>query len=463
MSLRGKRDRATELRVGELLDEARTARRSGRHTKAVRSQREAIDLCRGLGERFPGDPRHRQSVASALYSLGAMLTEGDDIPDSIPVLDESARLYAELGAEGFLDAEPLVADVRVRRAYSLAWIGEGATAVAESDEAVSVYETLALAGDHDFDLARTLALNAVIVDRFGDPDVAVSSADRAVRIWLSRRHSPAEFMIGGEEISYLLAASAVASTVHARFERADVSLFATELGIQFLASRTSDPRVMQWLGEVREIAAAYDTLSVKRRVTLARECADRLRDLTERFELPPGIGLALADVLRQAGEEELAGRITRPALECAVSTSSQRCAADVAPAYAQRLAAVALRLLPGDTGGVSPGLEAHWLFAAASRDGHPQMRYELDTFGRPWAEVLLAMSETFEDRGDDVMALDLASWAAGLAQQLLPYTRLSADLSRLAARCLERHGRLLIAAGDEEPGRAALALAAELA
>jgi hypothetical protein len=428
----------------------------------VRRQREAIDLSRGLGERFPGDPRHRQSIASALYSLGAMLTECDKAPESIPVLDESEQLYTALGAEGFLDVEPLVADVRVRRAYSRARLGEGATAVAESDEAVSVYETLATVGDYDFDLARTLALNAVIVDRFGDPDVAVSSADRAIRIWLSRRHSPTEFTIGGEEISYLLAASAVASTVHARFERSDVSLFATELGIQFLAAMTSDPRVIEWLGQVREVAAAHDTLGVERRITLAREYARRLRDLADRFELAPGIGPPLADVLTRAGEEELADRITRPAIECAISTSSQRCAADVAPAYAQRLAAVALRLLPSDADGLRAGLEAHWLFAAASRDGHPQMRYELDTFGRPWAEVLLAMSEAYEDSAEDAMALDLASWAAGVAQQLLPYTLVSADLARLAARCVGRHGRLLIAAGDDESGRAALTLAEEL-
>jgi hypothetical protein len=390
-----------------------------------------------------------------------MLTENDEALESIPVLEESEQLYTALGAEGFLDVESLVADVRVRRAYSLAWTGRGATAVAESDEAVSVYENLA--GDHDFDLARTLALNAVIVHRFGDPDVAVSSADRAIRIWLSRRHSSTEFTIGGEEVGYLLAASAVAATVHARYERAAVSLFAAELGIQFLAAMTSDPQVIRWLGQVREAAAAHDSLSVERRVTLARTFAVTLRGLTNRFELPPGTGPTLAEVLDEVGEEELAGRITRPAIECVISTPSQRCASDVAPAYAERLADIALDLLPDGPGGLSAGLEAHWLFAAASREGHPQLRHELDTFGRPWAEVLLAMSEAYEERDNATMALDLASWAAGIARQLLPYTLVSADLAVLAARCLERHGRLLIAAGDEEEGEAALILAEELA
>lgn len=460
MRLRGERDQGRERRVGELRARARTAREAGRLPDAMAFLREAIELSRELAAEFPGDPRHRQSIASAQYTLGDLLTDNDEAAASVPVLEESERLYTSLGEDGFLDARPLVADVLSRRAYALARVGRGASAVAESDAAVSAYADLAVTGDHDFDLARVLAVNAVILSRFGDPDVAVGAADQAIRIWVSRRVSPTQFMIGDREVRYLLWASTVASTVHAAYGRPAVSLFASELGLQFIAATSALPIVGEWVTEVRAAAAAYGRFGADHGAAL--DYATKLRVMVRAVGRPADLGPTLAEVLWDAGEDELIGAITRPAMDCVIATPSQRCAVD-APKYAQRLAAVAMRLLPGEpAGGTSAGLEAHWLYAAALRRDDLQMRQDFPAYGRPWAEVLLATSEAQETLGDPVLALDLASWAGDVAQRLLPHLPDTPDLTDLAVRCFQRHGHLLVAAGDREEGAAALAQAERL-
>jgi hypothetical protein len=103
------------------------------------------------------------------------------------------------------------------------------------------------------------------------------------------------------------------------------------------------------------------------------------------------------------------------------------------------------------------------MYAAASRLQVTAMRYQFADFGPAWARDLLACSAAFEQCGDLRMALDLASWSAGTARQLMPFSLLDARLTQLVRRCIERHGRMLIATGSRQDGEAALATARTIA
>jgi tetratricopeptide (TPR) repeat protein len=475
--------RRQEQRVMGLLDQAQREMGSGRLDTALRLQGEAIALSRELAGQHPDDPRNQLSLASALYSLGSMLTGAGQAGQAVQVLDESEQFYRQItGSPGMPQTAPLIADIAVRRALAFAADGRGASAVLEAAKAVEFYEPLADAGGggpHRRDFARVCADNAKILARFGDPDMAVGSADRALRIYLSRRSAQNRVAVERQDIGYLVTAASVAAPIHAWYGRADVGLIAALAAVQFagiaplqesldaVTARVNRMNGAQRAGFGQEVAAALrapagpgaggDVAAVVQAVTVFRQLANVL------MPEPPARDerlTTLAEALDTLGHSELGTGITRPALDCAIITPGGRCSPQLAPAYALRLAELAVSRLPAaQADGLRIGLEAHYMFATASRLQVSAMRHQLADFGPGWARVLLACSAAFEQLGDMRMALDLAAWAAGAAGQLLPFALLDSSLAAQARQCFVRHGRMLIATGDQEAGAAALAAA----
>lgn len=486
-----------ERHVLRLLGQARQEVRSGRWTEALRLQAEAIRASRALAEQHPGDPRHQLSMASALYSLGGMLTSAGRPAEAVGALDEGERLYRLIsGSPGMPETAPLIADIAARRALALAADGLGASAVPQADTAVTTYEELAGADSHDprqRDLARVYADNAKVLARFGDPDLAVGSADRAIRIYLARRPSSGTFAVEREEMGYLVLAASVAATIHAWHGRIEVSLAAAQLAMQF----AGPPAVQEAL---RSVGQRVDRMTAGGRASFGADVAAALRRPASPSPVavaaaqparepidPPDVAIVLnvmamlqqaggyvaaprvtgsaelttlASALAHTGHADLAADLTRPALDCAISTPAGRSPAQAAPLHARRLAELAVSVLPAaPADGIRIGLEAHFLYAAASGRPGTAIRYQFADFGPPWARVLLACSAAVERRGDLRMALDLASWAASTAQQLIP---VAAGFAPLAGQCIACHGRMLIATGDQQGGEVALATARAL-
>jgi hypothetical protein len=521
-------DRRRERQVRQLLDQARREAQSGQAGDALRFQGEAIELSRALAGQYPADPRHRLSVASALYSQASMLTRAGRPADAVQALDESEQLYRSLGGTpGMPDIPPLVADISARRALALAGDGRGASAVPEAAAAVAFYEEMAgtdPARSRQRDLARVCADNAEVLARFGDPDIAAASADRAVRLYLSGA-PPGTLCVSREDVGYLVTAASVGATIHAWHGRIEVSLAAAQLALKF-----ASPGPLQ--ETLRAVAARVDGLPPAGRASFGQDVAAALRrppgapsaapagpvahagpdahagpvtpaepatpsepatptapaapttvassgDDAEAaahvigmlravaaVRMPaPSAGSAelitLTQALGRVGQVELGTGITRPALDGAIITPAGRCSPQMAPSYARRLAELAVAVLPAaPADGIRIGLEAHYLYAAASSRRVTAMRYQFAEFGPAWARVLLACSAEFERHGDLRMALDLASWAAGAAQQLAPLAALDFQvLVPLVRQCVERHGRMLMATGDRDEGEAALAAA----
>jgi hypothetical protein len=154
---------------------------------------------------------------------------------------------------------------------------------------------------------------------------------------------------------------------------------------------------------------------------------------------------------------ELATSLIRPATDVALFSPFDRCSPEHAHEYAAQLADISIALLPQRRAeGLRLGLEAHYLFAIASRMQTPAMRYQMNGYGPPWARVLLACSRAYEAEGELSMALDLAAWGGGVAKNLLPFSALEPELRPLLHECVEQHGRLCIVTSDKREGEAIL-------
>ncbi|SDY38701.1 hypothetical protein SAMN05444365_10295 [Micromonospora pattaloongensis] len=462
-------ERHRERQALQLLEQAQQERTAGRGAEALRTQLDAVELIRGLADAHPGDPRHQQAIASALYTLASLQSQAGQPAAALAALAESEQLYRQLGDAGEVDAAPLVADVRVRRACTLMVQGRGASAVPEVDAAVTTYAELYELDDGNTlrrDLSRVLAMNAVVLARFGDPDLACGSADTALRIYLSTVVSPGTFMVHSEDTTFLRHAAAVSAAVHVQHRRIEMGLVAANVALQLGGGGDTER-----LRHVRSLAANVGRLTPAELDALDREFTRSLHVVTQ--SAPPSgsdvdrlarTGLAQALGAAGAAGATLADTVTRPAVDCEIIFPAQRCHPQLAAARARELGELALATLPvAPIDGLRIALEAHYLYAAASRARATALRTRIREDGPVWARTLLAAASGFELRGDLPMALDLAAWAAGAAQQLMPFVTADRGVAALVRDCVEQHGRLLAAAGDRNAGDEALSAARGLA
>src|SRR5262249_24986818 len=121
--------------------------------------------------------------------------------------------------------------------------GYGASAVLDLDDAVSRYQQICAAHSPPrlTDLARVLSENAVTLKYFGDPDLAVGAADRAIRIYVNR--GGGLDLVGAQSLER---AARVAAEIHGEFGRLDAALDADRFCVmafeQFLAQGSVDAR-----------------------------------------------------------------------------------------------------------------------------------------------------------------------------------------------------------------------------
>ena len=450
--------KASKKRAAKFFDEAQEQFRKGQLSEAAAKLEEVVRITKELAQGSPDDFSHEHTAASALYSVSAVYAASSRLDAAIDALSKSEALYRKLDRARYLDARLLVADVQIRRAGVMALQGRGASAVVEADEAVTTYCQSAEHKNAAFqrELARVLARNGPVLADFGDSDLAVGLCECSIRSYISSQPAAGRFAMRSDEASYLCQAAAQAALIHLSHGRKEgfaVALLASGFGVpaplagmisqvasSYEASRRFDP------GDAAKMAEILNPILTGVRSVHADQCLSKV---------------TLAGALAASGEDTdgaLAGALTRPPLQCAIVTPSQRSAREVAPVLAERLCHIASKILPQlPEEGLRIGLEAHYIFAASPQP--TLMRYEFNRFGPPWAQNLLACSRAFEARGGQPMALDLASWAAGAAQQLVPFAFTDDRMRKLVHDCFQRHGELLIKAGEKE-GEEALAAAA---
>lgn len=436
-----------EAEVGMLLRRGRTAARIGNYAGAVQAQESAAEVIRSLAGVEP-DPRDDQALGSVLYDLGESLAASGRPEEAVVALDEAEEGYGRLSG-GRFPAADRIADVQARRGTAYGMAGAGGSAVVDAQSAVVHYRRV-VGGDLDDprqrDLARVLAANADVLAAYGDPDLAVASADLAVRLYL---HQAAEINASpdaGVHVAQLRRALTVAVAVHGGHGRRDLADQAATIGRRMGGLVQTVPTVLA----DRQGSVHPPELGVT--VASALDTACRLFDIE-----PPRVNDR--PVVQPAVDVELVVPLDRVLRALGPGTA----AADAAARLGGTLAAVTAALLPADpTGGVRLGLEAHALLAGASRLESPALRYQLPALGPPWAAALLACSRYAEATRDLALAMDLAAWAGGVAEQLFPATLVDRDARTVAVAVLDHHGRLLAARGEDDRARDAALAAARL-
>lgn len=216
-------------RCAELTDMAAGLQRRGRLESALIFYIEALDIAEKRTRADPAGDRPIRQRASILFQLGALPIEADRWDVAVTVLEDSERAYRELASRGASCIEPLIADVKARRARARLAGGRGASAVLEVDEAVSYHlgqPAAQQAPARSLGMARVLTSSAVILDRFGDPDLAVVSADRAIRLYTSLADAINAAPDLDFQFEYLLTVADVAARIHSASGRAEYSLAA---------------------------------------------------------------------------------------------------------------------------------------------------------------------------------------------------------------------------------------------
>ena len=421
----------------------------------------------------------RQRLGTVLSQARTLAGEGR-YDESITRLLQAEQEYLSL-AHGAGD-DTYLADLWVLRGMAQSSRGYGASAVLDLDAGVQVFG--AAADDYPLELATALALNASVLEDYGDPDLAVRSADAAIGLFLRHQDRLDEGPEGATNAHHLCLAARVAGDVHAGAGRLDIAQRADEIAV-----RTAD-RLADSDSETDQVLLVE---AMTRRALRLRAAGqpDEARPLfraaidadlaaaeavSEKLSRPrrPTLAEALAALDESSvgdGDERSAQvltALTEGTGEVPLVAPSGRCALESATGAARQLAALAgpaLTATDGSEDDVLPGaagrrvgLEAHYLFAIASRYGARAMRFELGEHGPVWARLLLDLSAAFERDGDARLAMDMAAWGGGLANSLLPFGARDPQTKALAADCIERHGRLLAAAGDAE--RAADAMTA---
>jgi hypothetical protein len=376
-----------------LLRRARAAERAGDLSAAVEGRLAAAEMLRGSG---PGS-----ALGQVLYEVAGTLLRDGRADEAIVALDE---------AEEVCDGCAERADVQVRRAIGYGLTGAGASAVVDAQSAVLHHRD-----GKRWDCARALAVNADVLAAYGDPDLAVASADLAVRLLLGRGSG------GGPDREELRRALAVAVAVHGAHGREDLAAQAGAVARRIgglVGPAGGMPMVLQGrparLGVT--VAGAFGVL----RERLGREA--------------PWVGDR---------------PVVRPAVELALVVPMDRvggAGADAGARLGRALAGLATALLPFDgAGGARLGMEAHALLAGASRLGSGLLRDQLPTFGPAWAAALLGCSRQAEAEGNPALALDFASWGAGVVERLFPATLVDRDTGAVATEVLDHRARLTAA------------------
>ncbi|NEA34153.1 hypothetical protein G3I17_21130 [Streptomyces sp. SID13031] len=451
----------------------------GRADEAGPYQQRVIELARERAGDRPDHYEAKHLMAATQYELAGSLNASGRHEEALAALHEAQLGYTELSDADVLDSTSFLADVRARRAMTQAHRGYGATAVLEMDGAVIAYGRLVSGADgimHQPDFARVLAMNALILRRYGDPALAVASADAATQLFLQLADQINASSQALTYARYLCSATAVSADIHAADGRLDLALEADEIGLSTADTLADSESATDLRTLVSALTRKGKHLGIVGRVLEGENC---LRTafatdpataavVTEELDrgIPPSLTTALETAEIKLGPYEQYFRLvalSEPAPGMTLATVSGRTDPESAAVRATELAELVRPMLAHDAEtALTLGLEAHYLFAISSERESHRMRYETSTYAPIWAKVLLDISGAYHESGQTAMALDLAGWSAEVATALIPFTMTNLEMKILAGDCLRHHGDLLAAKGDFMASQHAHEAAAQL-
>jgi len=428
-----------------LTDQAQSHMGKGENEQACHAYQSALIKIRELMEKYPNETEHLQSLASVHYTLAGPLNKTGRYEEALSSLRESEQAYRQLEQLSGKSTRHLVADVLCRIGLTESERGFGISAILNLDEAFTIYRELVetSVATYVLDYARVLTGIAQVQFKFGDADLAVASADTAIKIYLTEAQTINASSQASLHSGYLLSAASVASEVHALFNRTKLALSADDFAIhtaQSLAPRglPSDKENLSAafmrkhlhllsIGEddkAREyIEASYQVDACSSRKTL-----DRWENLGRTDNLQKTTLSHALEFILQAREipaEDLAAvegaltTLTRPATDLEMLSQSDRISPPLLPTCASLLQKQGKEILhknPLVAGRLC--WEAQCLFALASREQTAEMRYQLAEFGPAWRQAIDTGIEVSKILSLAELQKDLEGWQRGLQNQL---------------------------------------------
>jgi hypothetical protein len=325
-------------------------------------------------------------LGAMLYSLGQWQLEAADLPGAIASLTEAEAAYVRLGEE----PAGLVADVVIRRALVHRAAGEPLSAMADAQQAVvTAFNWGRQAGDdRAIPVARVLGLAAEVqLFTGGDPEVAVAAADWSVRAYQEMFFADGQLELPREQVFGYRCAVRSAAVVHAAFGR----------------TQLAQPLLVNALALDNEPWPEFD------------DAVAHVRDFQP----------TLAAALRAAGgHDDLARRLDEfkeTVRQGVILVPAARCRTHDAPAVARELVDAQTTLSIGVPEELLLGLEAHALFAEASRCRDPGLRDQFGEFGAIWAVAVMNFGQRMFDLDLDSAARDAARWLRDIISRLQPH------------------------------------------
>jgi hypothetical protein len=401
LSRKKRRRHAQEARVMRLLRDARRAQAAGHLSAAITLQSTAHELVRALVADHPEDRRQAQMLGGILYNHASLLNEAGCHEEAIGALDESEEVYSGLSGEA-LPVDAWIADVRARRGITHAARGAGASALADAQSALLGYRMIDTVAD--LDVARVLALSSDVFGTFGDPDLAVATADFAIQVYTNHfemcKFSPR--CLPSRHAGYFARAAEVSALIRAAHGYDQVGQAARPPTGRAYPDDTP-PRLTTVLK--KRLFSTHPPALTNSFDTALRAAANKGGTTAERLH---------ETLVRDAADRAVLVPLDRLSLSTATAAGP-----NVAGGWATGLANLAETLLPVDpTSGMRLGLEAHCLFAGYPFAQTASKRGDLGDGGAVWARVLLSCRNRAESTGDTAFASDLAAWAARTAQPI---------------------------------------------
>jgi hypothetical protein len=392
----GARRAEIEHVLGALLRYGRTAIASPRPADGAEALRQAARMARGLLADAPGEERYQRGLGGVLYGLAAALNDAGEYAEAIAALREAESAYRLVQTA---DVAFLVADVRMRRAVSLAVTGAGISAAADAQDAVMTYSGSAdpdRVNDAYLGLARTQMLACDIFGAFADPRIGLAAARQGLA-WITRAIAGRRAVLDEPTRLAMIQAASV------------------EIALLGLLGR---------VGQGETSAAVLETLGAEPVATLS---AARLGstgqpavlETTEAavfvLERVSGRDDGLRDMLLGPGHEQAFAPVLLPP-------------PGQVPAAGFRAALAAEDALHyGDRAGVPLGLIAHYLLAGCFSEALTEAAGATPADPGPaseglaaWCRLLAALATRLAADGEEALAADAAGWGRRVAAAISP-------------------------------------------
>jgi len=442
--LRGPQDQGSNdvrrSQVAELEMRALSLFRQGRTAEAVPLQERAVELVHAVIDAQAGAiPDDLLMLGSLQYGLGSSLRAVGRPDDALAALGAAEGAYQELLDSGRRDMVQRIADVQVRRARALQELGRVTDSMLEMDRAVQAMLASRPHGDgfeHEMGLSRLLFTNAMVLSKYGDPDLVLSSADAAVRLIMS---NGLRVNTLGDDSDYyvdvLRSAATIAMREHAGQGRAEIAAAAGEIAIGTWteADQSEFPSLT---GEMRALPPMYRT-SITRAAAYYGKLTDTLGqpDLSARYldfarGLDPGVAdtaerewpgiangpVSMAAAMHQArallGSEHVPDEVLLLGGSDDTHgeyTTGQRCPQAQWAASARQLARIVAPLEQHPKLVSRIGFEAHVLYASSLAAAKAVTAWHL-AHARDWMLLIQDLIRSFEHAADEAMCQELSRW-----------------------------------------------------